>query len=112
MKKNQKALIRHNFIYQKLVQGKIVNVKALADEFGVGERTIQKDLNERLSEIYNIQSLGEGNYQLDKHHHMQISDEDESIAISLMKALQHSAMPEIDTYIDTSLHINSDYSEI
>jgi len=47
MQKNQKALIRHNLIYQRLAQGETVNVKALAEEFGVGERTIQKDLNER-----------------------------------------------------------------
>jgi len=35
MKKNQKALIRHNLIYQKLQAGETVNVKDLADEFGV-----------------------------------------------------------------------------
>ena len=38
MKKNPKALIRHNLIYQKLQAGETVNVKDLADEFGVGVR--------------------------------------------------------------------------
>ena len=51
MKKNQKALIRYNLIYQKLNQGETINVKVLAEEFGVGIRTIQKDMNERLSDI-------------------------------------------------------------
>jgi len=42
MQKNQKALIRHNLIYEKLKAGEVLNVKTLAAEFGVGERTIQK----------------------------------------------------------------------
>lgn len=113
MQKNQKALIRHNLIYEKLNHGETVNVKALAEEFGVGERTIQKDLNERLSGIYDIKSLGEGNYRFAKHHRFAgADDEDESIAISLMKELQHSAIPEMDTYIDAALPTSSNYDEI
>ena len=34
MKKNQKALIRHNMIWTRLNTGETVNVKALAEEFG------------------------------------------------------------------------------
>ena len=113
MQKNQKALIRHNLIYEKLNHGEVVNVKELSEEFGVGERTIQKDLNERLSGIYDIESLGEGNYCFAKHHRfVGTDDEDESIAISLMKALQHSAIPEMDEYIDSALPTSSNYDEI
>jgi len=113
MKKNQKALIRHNLIYEKLNAGETVNVKALAKEFGVGERTIQKDLNERLCDIYDIEPLGEGNYRLVKHHRFKgAADEEESIAISLMKELQHSAIPELNSYIDAALPTASNYDEI
>ena len=40
MKKIQRALLRHNRIFHKLQAGETVNVKALAEEFNVGERTI------------------------------------------------------------------------
>jgi len=113
MKKNQKALIRHNLIYQKLNQGQIVNVEELAKEFGVGIRTIQKDLNERLSGIYDIEDLGQGNYIFPKHHRfVGGKDEEESIAISLMKELQHSAIPEMDAYIESALPTSSNYDDI
>jgi len=79
----------------------------------VGERTIQKDLNERLSGIYDIESLGEGNYCLAKYHSFKgADDEEESIAISLMKELQHSAIPEMDSYIEAALPTNSNYDDI
>jgi len=113
VKKNQKTLIRHNMIYQRLNQGETVNVKALAEEFDVGIRTMQKDMNERLSVIYDIENLGQGNYRFSKHHRfVGAGDEDESIAISLMKELQHSAIPEMDTYIDAALPTSSNYDEI
>ncbi len=113
MKKNQKALIRHNLIYDKLNTGETVNVNDLAEEFGVGVRTIQKDMNERLSEIYDIENLGQGNYRFTKKYRfMGADDEDESIAISLMKELQHSAIPEMDEYIESSLPTSSHYDEI
>ena len=113
MNKNQKALIRYNLIHDKLTAGETVNVKALAEEFGVGVRTIQKDMNERLSKIYAIESLGEGNYRLSaQHRFVGAGDEDGSIAISLMKALQHSAIPEMDTYIDAAIPTSSNYDEL
>jgi len=113
MKKNQKALIRHNLIYQRLNQGEVVNVKKLSEEFGVGVRTIQKDLNERLSSIYSIESLGDGNYRFSQNHCFKGADgEEESIAISLMKELQHSAIPEMDDYINAALPTSSNYDDI
>ncbi len=103
MKKNQKALLRHNRIYHKLQTGETVNVKALAEEFGVGERTIQKDLNERLNTLYDIEYLGEGNYRLRRPAFKGTKNEEESVAVSLMKALQHSAVPQMDDYVDAAV---------
>jgi predicted DNA-binding transcriptional regulator YafY len=113
MQKNQKALIRHNLIYQRLKQGEVLNIKVLAEEFSVGERTLQKDFNERLNGIYDIESLGEGNYRLRASHRFKGGDDnEESIAISLMKELQHSAMPEMDEYIEAALSTSSNYDDI
>ena len=36
----------------------------MAEEFNVGERTIQKDMNERLNVLYDIEYLGEDNYTM------------------------------------------------
>ena len=113
MIKTHKALIRHNIIWTRLNTGETVNVKNLAEEFGVGIRTIQKDMNERLSSIYDIEDLGQGNYRFTKSHcFVGADDEDESIAISLMKELQHSAIPDMDAYINTAIPTSSNYDEI
>ena len=45
MKKNEKALIRHNLIYQRFNIGETVNVGELAEDSRVSIRTIQKDIN-------------------------------------------------------------------
>ncbi len=50
-------------ILQKLNTGVTISVKDLANEFGVSERTIQKDLNERLDPNL-IEPLGNGQYRL------------------------------------------------
>lgn len=50
-------------ILLKLNTGSVITVKNLATEFGVSERTIQKDLNERLDPNL-IESLGNGQYRL------------------------------------------------
>lgn len=112
MKKNQKALIRHNRIYHKLQAGETVNVKALAEEFKVGERTIQKDMNERLNALYDIEYLGEGNYRLRTPTFKGTKNEEESIAVSLMKSLQHSAVPQMDDYVDVAVPTSGSYDDI
>lgn len=50
-------------ILEKLNSGVVISVKELAKEFSVSERTIQKDLNERLDPTL-IDSLGNGEYRL------------------------------------------------
>jgi len=66
-----------------------------------------------LSGIYDIESLGGGNYRLLKHHHFAgAEDEEADIAISLMKELQHAAIPEMDGYIEAALPTSSNYDDI
>ena len=113
MKKNQKALIRQTTVFSRLNAGQTVNVKVLAEEFGVGVRTIQKDMNERLSNTYDIVDLGHGNYAFSEGYRLLGSeDEEEKIAISLMKSLQRSAIPDMNTYIDTALPAVKSYEEM
>lgn len=50
-------------ILQKLNTGSIISVKSLANEYNVSERTIQKDLNQRLDPNI-IDDLGGGRYKL------------------------------------------------
>lgn len=113
MKKNQKALIRQTTIFSRLNAGQTVNVKTLAEEFGVGVRTIQKDMNERLSNTYDIIDLGHGNYAFPEGYRLLGSDdEEEKIAISLMKSLQRSAIPDMNAYIDAALPAVKSYEEM
>jgi predicted DNA-binding transcriptional regulator YafY len=104
MNKAQKALIRQTTIWSRLNAGETVNVKALAEEFGVGVRTIQKDMNERLTQTYEIVDLGGGNYRFpDGYRFLGTEDEEEKIAVSLMKSLQRSAVPELSDLVDRAV---------
>ncbi len=49
-----KTLYRLNSILARLNDGEALSVKALAEEFNVSERTIQRDFNERLVSLYPI----------------------------------------------------------
>ncbi len=113
MSKTYKTHIRHATIFNRLNTGQIVNVNELAEEFGVGVCTIQKDLNEFFPSLYEIEYLGNGNYRFPKGYHIQSSeDEEKRIALSLMKSLQHSAIPELDEYIDALLKLDSKYESL
>ncbi len=113
MTKSQKSLIRQTTIFSRLNAGDTVNVKALAEEFSVGVRTIQKDMNERLSSTYDIVDLGHGNYAFAEGYRLKgTDDEEEKIAISLMKSLQHSAIPDMNDYINTALPTAKNYEEM
>jgi len=113
MKKNEKALIRQTTIWSRLNAGERVNVKALAEEFNVSLRTIQKDMNERLSTTYDIEDLGHGDYAFaEGYRFVSADDEEEKIAISLMKSLQHSAIPQMDSFIDSTIPTGKNYEEL
>ncbi len=104
MNKNQKALIRQTTIWSRLNAGQTVNVRALAEEFGVGIRTIQKDMNERLTRTYEIVDLGGGYYKFpDGYSFLGAEEEEDKIAVSLMKRLQHSAVPELDDFVERAV---------
>jgi len=49
-----KTLVRLNTILSRLNDGEGLSVKALAEEFNVSERTVQRDFNERLVSLYPI----------------------------------------------------------
>jgi len=49
-----KTLTRLNTIIARLNDGEALSVKALAEEFNVSDRTIQRDFNERLMTLYPI----------------------------------------------------------
>ncbi len=50
-----KTLLRLNTILARLNDGEALSVKALAQEFNVSERTVQRDFNERLHPLYPIE---------------------------------------------------------
>ena len=113
MKKNQKALIRQTTIFNRLNAGETLNVKDLAEEFAVSLRTIQKDFNERLNSMYDIVDLGHGNYAFTKGYKFEgPEDEDKKVALSLMKSLQHNALPQMDEYVNASLSSENNYEDI
>ena len=113
MQKNQTALIRQTTIFNRLNEGETLNVKALAEEFGVSVRSIQKDFNERLNSMYNIVDLGHGNYAFAEGYKFKgADDEDEKVALSLMRSLQHNAIPQMDAYIDATISSVSNYEEM
>jgi predicted DNA-binding transcriptional regulator YafY len=113
MKRNQTALIRQTTIFNRLNAGETLNVKALAEEFGVSVRTIQKDFNERLCETYEIVDLGHGNYAFPEGVcYKGAEDEEAKIAISLMKSLQHHAVPQMDSFVDSAIDAARHYEEM
>ena len=56
MEKNKrdynKTLMRLYEILQRLNDGEALSIKSLAEEFDVSYRTIQRDMNDRLSKMY------------------------------------------------------------
>jgi len=113
MTKNQTALIRQTTIFNRLNAGETLNVSKLAEEFGVSVRTIQKDFNERLSRTYDIVDKGHGNYAFAEGFRFKGSeDEEEKIAVSLMKGLQQSAIPQMNDYIDQALPTGREFEKM
>jgi len=99
-------------IIHKLGHGEILNIKELSKEFSISQRQIQKDIG-LFNTIYEIESLGQQNYRL--KHGCKISDasnEDTEIALALLKSLQHSALPQMNEYIDEALPETKDYKNI
>ena len=70
-------------------------------------------MNERLADTYDVEDLGHGNYAFAQgYRFVGAEDEEEKIAISLMKSLQHSAIPQMDSSIDSAIPTGKNYEEM
>lgn len=99
-------------IIDYLSTGNIVNVHDLSVEFSISQRQIQKDV-ELFKGIYEIESLGNQNYRIkDGFKTYSASNDNLNIALALLKSLQHSAMPQMDRYIDPSLPDIKEYKNM
>lgn len=95
-----------------LNRGYTVNIKQLSEEFEIGERQIQKDI-ELFSDMYDIESLGQQNYRMQKGYKLIGTEtEDIEIATALMKSLQQSALPQMNEDVDKALPTSKKYGEI
>ena len=104
MTDHKKTSIRLTTIFTRLNEGQTVNVEALAKEFRVTKRTIQKDLNERLGDVHHIIDKGHGNYAFAEGYRVKnVENEEETIAVSLMKSLQQHAVPELTDYVNSAI---------
>ncbi len=83
-----KAMYRLTTIICRLNIGEALEVKELAAEFGVGTRTIQKDLNERLSHLPIERSEYDGRYRFIGDYRLPGTKEPDAILVAdLMTAL-------------------------
>lgn len=67
MKKYDKALYRITIIQQRLFEGYTLDKLELANEFNVSEKTIQRDINERLNSLQIVHVKGIG-FKLDDEY--------------------------------------------
>lgn len=99
-------------ILHYLNRGHTVNIKELSEEFDIGERQIQKDI-ELFSDMYEIVSLGHQNYKMGKGYKLiGTENEDVEIATALMKSLQQSALPQMNEDVDKALAKSEKYGNI
>lgn len=101
--KNQNVATRLISTLLYLNKGKVVNVKALSEEFGISERQIQDDIK-LFKTFFDIESLKHGNYRLVKPFSFtNIDAEIQNITLALLKALQHNALPQMNHLVDPLL---------
>lgn len=99
-------------IINYLSTGNIINVTDLSIEFSISQRQIQKDI-ELFKEIYEIESLGSQNYRIkDNFKIHSASNNNLDISLAFLKSLQHSAMPQMNRYIDPSLPEIKEYKNM
>lgn len=99
-------------IINYLSSGNIINVTSLSKEFSISQRQIQKDI-ELFKDIYELESLGNQNYRIkDSFKVSSASNDNLDIALALLKSLQHSAMPQMNRYIDPSLPEIKEYKNM
>jgi predicted DNA-binding transcriptional regulator YafY len=92
MKKHDydKILFRLLEILGRLNNGKVVNKEELSKEFGVSTRTIQKDINERLSNFIAIERVNGGYKAKDGYSIDKLLDIESEIVLIILKGLSSS----------------------
>ncbi|MGO2337407.1 helix-turn-helix transcriptional regulator [Providencia sp.] len=63
--RHDRLALRLSIIITRLLSGEILSLRTLAEEFGVSERTIQRDFHQRLSHLDLVS--GHGGYRLSGH---------------------------------------------
>lgn len=99
-----KALYRLTTIICRLNVGEALSVKELAAEFGVSVRTIQKDLNERLSHLPIERREADGRYHFIGNYRMRgTGDPDAILVADLMAAMIRNVNSEYTRIADNFL---------
>lgn len=95
-----------------ICSGSIVNILDLSTEFSISQRQVQKDIK-LFKDIYEIEDLGNQNYRLkDGFKVTNFNGDNQEIAFALLKSLQHSAMPQMNRYVDGSLPDVKEYKNL
>ncbi len=110
--KNQNVATRLISILLHLNKGEIINVKALSIEFDISERQIQDDIK-LFKTFFDIESLKHGDYRLKKAFAFtNIDKETQNITLALLKALQHSALPQMNHLIEPLMPDVKEFKDI
>jgi predicted DNA-binding transcriptional regulator YafY len=110
--KNKNVATRFITILQYLNKGLILNVEALSQEFSISIRQVQNDIK-LLGTFFELESLGHQNYKLKNPYILVALDNKVTqIALSVLKSLQHSALPQMNTLVDQLLPETSEYHKM
>lgn len=82
-----KTLTRLNIIIARLNDGESLSVNELADEFNVSARTIQRDFNERLVNLYPIYKDKRLWKMKDEHKIKKATSIEETIVLNILEKL-------------------------
>ena len=96
-----KAMYRLTTIICRLNVGEALDVRDLAEEFGVSLRTIQKDLNERLSHLPIERRREDGRYRFIDGYRLRGTGEPDAILVAdLLAAMIRNVNPEYSKIAD------------
>jgi predicted DNA-binding transcriptional regulator YafY len=99
-----KAMYRLTTIICRLNIGEALSVKGLAADFGVSARTIQKDLNERLSHLPIARSEEDGLYRFMGDYRLRGTSEPDAILVAdLLTAMIRNVDPAYTEIADNFL---------
>lgn len=120
MKKHDydKILYRLTTIWGRLREGEVLSVKELALEFNVTTKTIQRDFNERLINLFPIEKIGHKWKVKAGHHIDKVLDYEDEIILDILNEFGSSMNSLISKRVDTlfkkisNQHVNPIYSRI